>query len=175
MQTIGHRALGILGIGALLLLPADAGAESMDIEALVPGEMLTDEEIDPYYGKGTEGFDIDITGDHASAPVYFEGAQNNVATLSAEINPNSGAEQGFATVLQYEGDNGQLVNFILVNVLINSVQYGAPVQAIMEDQALISTGTNTGTDAEGAHTVTITATADIENAFSATVDVDNGL
>jgi hypothetical protein len=166
MQTIGHRALGILGIGAVLLLPGLAVAQSVDMETLVPGEMLTDEEIDPYYGKGIEGVDFDITGDSNAVDFDFSGTQNNVDDFQSEVMATSGSEQGFVLVTQYSGDDGQIVNNILINVLINSVQNGAPVQSIMEDQAQITTGVN-GT---GATTIDITATT---GAFSAGVNLND--
>jgi hypothetical protein len=118
MRNMRKWLAGITAAGALL--GASSGALGASFEDVVPGELLTDEIVDPYFGRGVEGI---AEGTVVSGDV----SQNNVDEFETNISPTAGAEQGFVNVFQVSGDNATVDVFILIDVNINGIELGGPV------------------------------------------------
>jgi hypothetical protein len=146
LWSMGTAVLALVVLPALTALPAS-------FEALVPGEMLTDEEIDPYYGKGVEGVDVD-TGDMSPVNIDFQGTQNNVDDFFLDINSSAGGQQGIVLASQLSGDNARVYNSVIIDININGVELGGPVNAVDLDNVDFSTN-------QDGSTITITGSADI--------------
>ena len=106
--------VGLL-LAAFLFLAGTAQAESF--EGLVPGEMLADDELDSYYGKGvnTNLGGIDSTD--------LGGAGNENESFSALISD----DQGISSMVQIAGDYADVNVFVTIDVNINGVEVGAPM------------------------------------------------
>ncbi len=106
--------VGLL-LAAFLFLAGGAQAESF--EGLVPGEMLADEELDSYYGKGVNttlgGIDSTDLG----------GAGNENESFTGLISD----DQGISILLQSAGDYVDMNVYVTIDVNINGVEVGAPM------------------------------------------------
>jgi hypothetical protein len=151
MREIGKWAIGLVVGGAVMVAPTAAPAVSF--EDLVPGEMLSDSQVDPYFGRGTEGIEGGVNNNTG------EIVQNNVDDFVANVDATAGAEQGFVNVFQVSGDNAEVNVFILIDVNINGIEYGATVvgSEVTGGAAEVLTVSGNASD--------LTASADIQTVF----------
>jgi hypothetical protein len=151
MREIRKWAIGLGVVGALVVAPAAVPAASF--EDLVPGELLSDSEVDPYFGKGTEGIDGGVNNNTG------EIVQNNVDDFVANVDSTAGGEQGFVNVFQISGDQSEVNVFILIDVNINGIEYGATV---VGSQVTGSAGNTLTTSGNTSHQ---TASAEVGTLF----------
>jgi hypothetical protein len=148
MRKIGKWVTRAVALAALL--GVSAGTQAASFEDVVPGEMLFDAAVDPYFGKGTEGI-------AEGAAVAGDVTQNNVDEFETIISPTAGAEQGFVNVFQVSGDNAEVSVFILIDVNINGIEIGGPIAG------------GEGTFNINASGIGVTATANIESVLDTAV------
>jgi hypothetical protein len=108
-------------LAASLLLSGGALAESFD--GLVPGEMLADEELDHYYGKGvtTTLGGVDTTNESLSPDLG--GVDNQNEFLNGSISD----DQGISNMVQIDGDYADVNVFVTIDVNVNGVEVGGPM------------------------------------------------
>ena len=151
MREIRKWAIGFVVVGAFVVAPTAVSAVSF--EDLVPGEMLSDPEMDPYFGRGTEGIEGGVNNNTG------EIIQNNIDDFAANVEASAGAEQGFVNIFQVSGDNAEVSVFILIDVNINGIEYGATVVGSEVIGGAGETLTVAG------NTSDLTASADIQSVF----------
>jgi hypothetical protein len=153
MGEIRSWAIGLAVIASVGLA---TGVQAASFDDLVPGEMLSDGEVGGYFGKGTEGIDGGVNNNTG------EIVQNNVDDFVANVDASTGSEQGFVNIFQVSGDNASVDVFIMIDVNINGVDFGATI--VGSDV--------TGGAGDGMLSVTgtadVTASADIQHVFEAT-------
>ena len=110
----GFRLLGLVAVAGLASSQAWAGPEEL-FTGLIPGQVMTDDELGEHFGKGLE---ITVDGSSIFGPNGSTISADELSTISDQAFSDS---SGILQITQFHGDNNVVVMEVDLTINIGTV------------------------------------------------------